>query len=703
MSLVLIAVSVLAAVLLVLLAAATGNTSLFAGNYDVLIQLNVAVACVLGALVVWQMVSVFRARAAGRFGSRLTVRFLLLFALMALVPGTVVYSVSVGFLGRSIESWFDVRVESALEEGLNLGRAILDIMLNDLDAKARAAALDLADLPPARQPAALGRLREQAAVDEMLLIGATGVLSSVARTGTRIVPGLAPSAAVRQARLSRMYRAVESEPGGGLVLRVIRPVIPQSLSDEQRLVELIQRVPERIAQSAEAVQSVNRDYRELALSRVALRRTYVFALTLTLMLALLSAVVLAVILSRRLTAPLATLAEATAAVARGDFSRRAAVLSADEMGTLTRAFNSMTEQLATAYRAAEGNRLQEEKARAHLENILASLSSGVIVLDPQMQLVAVNAAASQILDHDLASLPGARLDRAPTVATFGCLVHDQFAKADQWQEQLELETSGKVLVLRGSLVSGGDRTDHLVVFDDVTALIQAQRATAWGEVAQRLAHEIKNPLTPILLATERLRVKFADRLSAPDAQALERAVDIILTQVNAMKSMVDEFRVYARLPRPSLEAVDLNRLVGDVLSLYEHARERIRFEPAVDLPPVLGDPRQLYQVVHNLLQNADDSVTARGEGDIVLSTARARAGVLLAIVDSGGGFPEGIIQRAFEPYVTTKPRGTGLGLAIVKKIIDEHHGSIELVNRPAGGAEVNIILPLAGIQSEGGG
>ena len=698
----LIGVSVLAAVLLVLLAAATANTSLFASNYDLLIQLNVAVACVLGALVVWQLVGIFRARAAGRFGSRLTVRFLLLFALMALVPGAVVYSVSVGFLGRSIESWFDVRVESALEEGLNLGRAILDIMLNDLDAKARTAALDLADLPPVQQATALGRLREQAGVDEMLLIGSTGVLSSVARSGTRIVPDLAPPAALRQARLSRPYRAVESESEGSLVLRVIRPVIPQSLSDEQRLVELIQRVPERIAQSAEAVQSVNRDYRELALSRVALQRTYVFALTLTLLLALLSAAILALILSRRLTAPLATLAEATAAVARGDFSRRAAVLSADEMGTLTRAFNSMTEQLAGAYRAAEDNRQQEEKARAHLENILASLSSGVIVLDEQMQLVAVNAAASQILDRDLAGLPGARLETEPAVAAFGRLVSDRFARASQWQEQLELET-GKVLVLRGSLVAGGDRADHLVVFDDVTALIQAQRATAWGEVAQRLAHEIKNPLTPILLATERLRAKFADRLSPVDAQALERAVDIILTQVNAMKSMVDEFRVYARLPRPTLEPVDLNRLVDDVLSLYEHARERIRFEPASALPAVLGDARQLYQVVHNLLQNADDSVTARGEGEIVLSTALVPGGVLLAIGDSGGGFPDGIIQRAFEPYVTTKPRGTGLGLAIVKKIIDEHHGTIELANRSAGGAEVNIVLPLAEAQSGVGG
>jgi nitrogen fixation/metabolism regulation signal transduction histidine kinase len=695
MSALVIAVTVLAAVLLVLLAAATGNSSLFAGHYDLLIQLNLAVAFALGLLVIWQVGGVLRARAARRFGSRLTVRFLLLFALMALVPGALVYSVSVGFLTRSIESWFDVRVEGALEEGLNLGRAMLEIMLNDLDAKARTAALDLADVPPSQQTRTLGRLREQTGVDEMVLIGASGVLASDARSGTSILPDLPPPGVLRQARLGRMYRAAESDPAGGLLLRVIRPVAQQSLSDEPRLVELIQRVPERLAQSAEAVQSVNRDYRELALSRIELRRTYIFALSLTLLLALLSAAVLAVILSRRLTAPLATLAEATEAVARGDFSRRAAVLSADEMGTLTRSFNSMTGQLSAAYQAAEENRQQEEQARAHLENILASLSSGVMVLDESLRLRSANAAAGQILACDLAAIAGEPLEQEPALAGFATVLTERFAQTGPWQHQLDLTEQGKVLMLRGSLLAGGERAGHLVVFDDITALIQAERATAWGEVAQRLAHEIKNPLTPILLATERLRMKFADRLAPADAQALERAAETIITQVNAMKSMVDEFRVYARLPQPMLGPLDLNRLVEDVLSLYEHARERIVLELATVLPLALGDAGQLRQVVHNLLQNADDSLAAQGGGAITVSTARLSAGVQLRIADSGGGFPEGIIQRAFEPYVTTKPRGTGLGLAIVKKIIDEHHGTIELANRAGGGAEVTIVLPLA--------
>lgn len=693
MTYLLAAAVIVGGVLLVLLAAATGNSPLFAGHYDLLITLNAAVAIALLALVAYQLSSLARSLVRKRFGSRLTLRFLLLFALMALIPGALVYSVSVGFLAKSIESWFDVRVDNALEEGLNLGRAVLEVMLDELANKGRAVALDLGDVPQMQQPLALSRIRDQTGVDEVLLIGVNGVLASVSRTGTQVVPDTPSATVLRQARQNRGYKGVESVGDRDLVLRVIFPIAQLNLSDEQRLIQLKQSVPHRLVASAEAVESVNRDYRELALSRFSLRRIYIFALTLTLLLTLFAALALAFILSRRLSAPLATLAEATEAVARGDFTRRAAVLSADELGTLAKSFNSMTTQLADAYRSAEENRVQVEKARAHLENILTHLSTGVLVFDPELRLETANAAAGQILGSELAQLRGHALTEAAALAPLGRMIAAQFKRAGSWRQQMEFRARSQVLVLRGSLIEGADRTERLVVFDDVTALIEAQRAAAWTDVAQRLAHEIKNPLTPIQLAIERLRMKFADRLAAPDAAALERAAETIIAQVNAMKAMVDEFRSYSRLPQPKLAPLDLNVLINDVLSLYEHARERIRLELAPGIPLALGDSSQLRQVVHNLLQNADDALSGRREGTITVKTMAARDGVILRISDTGGGFPDGIMQRAFEPYVTTKPKGTGLGLAIVKKIIDEHQGKVELANRPEGGAEVTITLP----------
>jgi nitrogen fixation/metabolism regulation signal transduction histidine kinase len=419
--------------------------------------------------------------------------------------------------------------------------------------------------------------------------------------------------------------------------------------------------------------------------------------SLTLLLALFAALALAFILSRRLSAPLVTLAEATRAVARGDFSRRAAVLGADELATLARSFNSMTEQLDGAYRAAEENRHEVESARAHLENILTHLSTGVLVFDHAFALMSANAAAARILGQGSELARGGPVDAVPGLGQVAALIREQFAASPEWREELELRERNQVLVLRGSLLQEGERPERLVVFDDVTALIQAQRAAAWADVAQRLAHEIKNPLTPIQLATERLRMKFADRLGAEDAKALDRAAKTIITQVNAMKAMVDEFRSYARLPRPRLAPLDLNGLVSEVLMLYEHARERIALDLAPDLPPALGDASQIRQVVHNLLQNADDALSGRAGGLISLSTRALPGGACLVIADNGSGFPDGIMQRAFEPYVTTKARGTGLGLAIVKKIIDEHQGRIELANRAEGGAAVTITLPWASV------
>jgi nitrogen fixation/metabolism regulation signal transduction histidine kinase len=701
MTYVLIASAALAAILLFLLAAASSSTSFFAQHYPLLLILNTAIALALVGLVSYQLIALARALKARVFGARLTLRLLVLFAVMAILPGALVYTVSVQFLSKSIESWFDVRVDAALESGLALGRNALDAMLNELRSKARAMALELGDLAPAQAAAALERQREQAGADEATLLAPTGaVIASAARAVSRFVPDVPSAAVLRQARQAREFTAIETVGERGLRLRVVVRLAGSAIADEGRFLQLVQTVPSSLAETAETVQSVYRDYKELALLRAGLKRIYLLSLTLALLLAFFSAIAAAFILSRRLSAPLGELAAATHAVARGDFSRRPKATSRDELGVLTRSFNSMTAQLDEARATAEANRAEVESARAYLESILANISAGVLTFDDAFRLQVANASAASILGEDPAACTGATLGGSPALEMLARAIHEGFAEATQtirWQRQLELVEGARTLLVRGSRLPGGG--GYVVVFDDVTQLIAAQRAAAWGEVARRLAHEIKNPLTPIQLSAERLQVKLAGKLSAADALTLARATDNIVNQVSAMKAMVDEFRDYARLPAPSLAALDLNALVADVLALYDHAAAPVSARLDPELPAVRGDATQLRQVIHNLLQNAEDALYGHPDPRIEVRTERTGDKIRLCVADNGGGFSESIMKRAFEPYVTTKPKGTGLGLAIVKKIIDEHHGTVSIANRSGepgkGGAAVTIALPLA--------
>jgi nitrogen fixation/metabolism regulation signal transduction histidine kinase len=701
MTYVLIASAALGGILLFLLAVASANTTLFAQHYPLLLALNGLIAFALVGLVVYQLITLRRALKARVFGARLNLRMITFLVVMAVVPGALVYTVSVQFLTKSIESWFDVRVDSALESGLALGRTSLDSLLNDLRAKARAMALELSDVPLAQQSLALNRLREQAGVDEVVLLSSSGqAIGSASRELGRLIPEPPPQNALRQARTSRDFAATEPLGDRGLRMRVIVPLGGQGLSEESRFLQLVQPVPPILAESAETVQAVYRDYRELSLLRVGLKRIYLVTLTLTLLLALFSAIALAFILSRRLSEPLAQLAEATAAVARGDFTARARVTSRDELGVLTRSFNSMTSQLDEARAAAEASRMQVESAKAYLENILSNLSAGVLTFDAEFRLNVANAGASAILMQDLSERVGATLGGAPELDQLAAAIRAGFAeKPGDWQREIELEHRDQILLLRGTRLAETAGGGYVVVFDDVTQLVAAQRATAWGEVARRLAHEIKNPLTPIQLSAERLKAKLEPKLDAADAQTLDRATQTIVNQVAAMKSMVDDFSAYARMPSPQLQALDLNELVREVLALYEHSRAVVVARLDASIPPVKGDVTQLRQVIHNLLQNAEDALAGRTDPRIEVRTQRVDDEVRLCVLDNGGGFSESIMKRVFEPYVTTKPKGTGLGLAIVKKIIDEHHGSVSIENRARGdehaGAAVTIALPLA--------
>ncbi len=682
-----------------LLMSTAADTVLFSRNYPLLIGLNVVLAIGMVGLVGWQLRTLWRDYQAQVFGARLKLRLMLMFGVIAVLPGALVYGVSVQFVTRSIESWFDVRVEKALESGLHLGRSALDSLLLDLGEKARSMAAELSDIQEFSRRSALLRLREEKGVQSAALFSVGGQLLSSATTElSSLLPDLPSQSQLKQARSTQLVSTVEGD-GGKLYLRVLVPVSARGMFEEPRILQLTQPVPSGLAHDADAVQGVYRDYQELQLAREGLTRIYALTLTLTVLVALFGAFALAYVMARRLAAPLYILAEGTQAVAQGDFSPRQAIYSGDELGVLTQSFNRMTRQLDDARRETERHRAELESARGYLESILANLSTGVLVFDRHFVLRTVNEGALTILSDDFLGLVGAAAENWPRQQALGTFIREHFSATEEaeWQAQLEMERPNgmqQVLLLRGSRLPEASGGGDVVVFDDVTRLIAAQRSAAWGEVARRLAHEIKNPLTPIQLSAERLQFKLADKLTSGDAAMLARGTQTIINQVQAMKRMVDDFRDYARMPAPEVVALDLNDLIGEVLGLYEASSATIDSHLAADLPPVLGDATQLRQIIHNLLRNAEDALEGREDSRILIQTETAGRQAKLTIADNGPGFPVELLPRIFEPYVTTKARGTGLGLPIVKKIIEEHLGTIEISNAPEGGARIDIRLPL---------
>ncbi len=682
-----------------------------------LFWVNVAVAALLATVIGAAMLRLAVRLRRGKFGSRLLVKLAGIFALVGVLPGLVIYTVSYQFASRSIEAWFDLRVAGALDAGLSLGKTTLDVLAGDLVTKTRVAAERLADAPVG--PLTLERAREQLGASELLLLGSGGQpLASAASAGARADPGpppRAPPALLRQARQLGSASAIEGldedtlQPGGTpprlrALVRVPRRAIELSAADERWLMAL-QPLPRPLAANALAVQEAYSEYQQRALARDSLRRMYIGTLTLALVLAIFAAVLLAIVLGNQLARPLLLLADGVRQVASGDLTAKPVFASRDELGGLTRSFAAMTAQLADAREQVQRGLLQLDGARRHLQAILDTVSAGVIVLDSQGLVETVNPAASQILQHPVEGWQGRRLSDLPQ--PLGALAQGieqrlarlaaasdaaDAADAEPWQESVELardDGSHATLLLRYALLPGGER---LLVLDDITEVVSAQRSAAWAEVARRLAHEIRNPLTPIQLSAERLKYRLEDKLAGAEQALLLKSVHTIVAQVQAMQTLVNEFRDYARLPAAQLQPLDLNALATDVLALYGQAadagRLALRLEPA--LPLVMGDASQLRQVVHNLVQNGLDAVAERPEGRVELETSTVRGDdgslrwVRLAVADNGPGFADKVLKRAFEPYVTTKAKGTGLGLAVVKKIADEHGARLRLRNLHAG-------------------
>ena len=701
----LVAISLLlGAVLIGLLAAAADNTSFFAGNLHLLLGITVVTAIGLALLITYQAAVLVRRIRAGVFGAKLTARLFLIIGLMALVPGMVVYGISVQFLISSIESWFDVRMEKALEGGLSLGRSALEHVQREVVRKSENLAQQLADLPAVIQASRLDDLRETAGLQEVALFdGSGGMLGFSSGSRDSLLPPPPEQGAIWQAKLQQPWSRLQaSEKGDGISVHVVVPVNLVALSEQIRILQVIQPVPTQLAADAQEVEAARQSYQELDISRLGLKRMYGISLTLALALALFSAFTLAFLLSERLAAPLRALARGTRAVARGDFTQVATVASRDELGMLTQSFNRMTRQLADARAIAEERQDKILEANAYLEGVLASVTTGVVTLEHSLDVHLANPAAAAILGASRADLENRPLadwgqgDQGNGLAAFAAEMVEHFRAnpTKAWLEQLELATSNgsRILLARGSPLSPGDEPDYVLVLDDVTQLMQAQRDAAWGEAARRMAHEIKNPLTPIQLSAERLEAKLTDRLEGSARDILTRATATIVGQVNAMKGLVDAFAQYARLPSPRIERLDINALVQEVTHLYEESAQ-LDVALAKDLPPVAGDPSLLRQVLVNLIKNAQEAVAEGTTPQIRVVTLLHGDHVDLCVEDNGPGFPEELKSRMFEPYATTKPKGTGLGLPVVKKIVEEHHGSITVSNMEKGGAQVCVRLP----------
>lgn len=689
----------LGSVLLFLLATASGNADVLAKNYVLLLALNSSVVALLLGIIGWQLLRLRRRLRTQVFGSKLALRLVLLFSLLTVLPGVLIYTISVQFLTKSIETWFDVRVDQALDQGLNLGRLALHNELSGLAQRAETVGRRLSLVSGDHLQGDMAQARADMSLLEVSLFNPRGKVVEHSGLGPR--PRLVLDSQIQRELLDAGdYHAIESPGGGGLVLRV---VVPLQRADETFYLQLLKLVPKTLADDAESVEKVRGEYQRLSLSRDGLKVIYGLTLTLSLLLAVLTGIAAAFLLSERLSEPLKVLAAGTQAVAKGDFSQRQPVMSRDELGMLTLSFNQMTHQLSENASLLDRQKAQLEAARGYLEGVLVTLTSGVLALDDKMRLRAVNPSASEITGFDFDRLRNMRLaawkDEFPSLQKLADSILDEFgdSQRQQWQTQLELvgAKAPLTLLVRGARLKSGHDSGYVVVFDDITDMLQAQRDAAWGEVARRLAHEIKNPLTPIQLSAERLQHRLHDKLGAQDAAMLARATDTIVHQVAELKHMVDAFKDYARSPRVSMMPLDLNDLLQGMLALYD-GNPLVSIDMAAEPLPIAGDATLLRQVVHNLLQNALDAVGQSDDAQVSLSTCSTPDKVLLVVQDNGPGIPEDLRKRVFEPYVTTKAKGTGLGLAIVKKIVEEHHGKVRIRNVEPHGARIEVELPLTG-------
>ena len=690
---------------LLLLARSVENSANFNRRQPWILLFNICGVLILGVALarkLWRLVRDFRDHVPG---SRLTARTVGMFGTLVVVPLLIIYLFALEFLNYGIDSWFRVEIKQGLNDALVLSRSALDLRLREQARRTEFIARAIAAHSGTDLLVRLDAERRDAQATTITVYAANGrPLVTSSDAGSAALPGIPPAEVLMQIAAGRSYVRLEPLAGGRYSIVTAAP-LPRAMGAPQRRYVLIDyAVPTELAGLAEAVQAAYTNYGDMSVTRQPLKANFKLTLTLVLLLTMLGAVYGAIWSAQRLTRPVQDLIAGTRAVGKGDFAMRLPLPSRDEMGFLVHSFNDMTKRLRRTSEEASLSRQAVERERERLAVILSRLSSGVLVVDQQLNLRSANDSAGAILNADLSAGTGRQLaalaEGAALLGSFVAALRARLAKGErEWREQLTLsgETGGRVLLWAGTPLP--DEGGLVIVFEDITALLNAQRNAAWGEVARRLAHEIKNPLTPIQLSAEQLRRKLLPGLDTEHARLLERATRTIVQQVDAMKQMVNAFSDYARAPEMQLAPLSLNQLAAEVVELYrvQDPAVSIGLELDPQMPEIEADRSRLRQVLANLLSNGIEALGGVVGATITVRTRWLRsskpAQAELSVSDNGPGFREDILGKAFEPYVTSKARGTGLGLAIVQRIVDEHGGRITADNLGTGGARVRVLLP----------
>lgn len=699
----LLAVAALSVVMLYLLALATGNATVLAEYFWWVLGVNGLLLLALIAVVVrqiWQLYQNIRKRV---FGAQLARKLAFMFAAVAILPGILLFAVSAQFISHSIASWFGDDTELALERGLRLSKATLELSLDETVKDATQVQTQLSDSDAEILEGLSRKLNELKQEHEFTHI-------ALYRMGARQLLGESDDINITSASKEPIFtkeleknlikdgmiRSTESVSGDSLESQVWL-IVPRL--GEAYVLYVRKTVPDIVAKDALLIEEARTNYARLKYAKEDLQTFFIITLLIASLLAITLALACALFFSQRFTAPLFALAAGARAVAQGDYSQRSPVFRQDELGMLSSLFNRMTEQLEEARGVAESNRKKQEAARAYLESVLASLSAGVVAFSAHGRIRATNLSAEQILGiqfEPLERLPWQKwVSRNPKTTAFVDMLRSLIEKDSP--NALQVDYLGRdtplILLAKATKLPEHMGSGVVLVFDDVTELVRAQKDAAWGEVAKRLAHEIRNPLTPIQLSAERLAMKLSDKLSESDAAMLHRATDTIVKQVTALKGMVEAFRNYARIPIINAQRIDLNEVVCEVLILYEESSCKITQDLSTMPLYVHADAAMMRQVLHNLLQNAQDAVAEVSAPVIKIFTYREKENAVLCVEDNGHGFEQSIVHQVFEPYITNKKTGTGLGLAVVKKIVDEHQGNVSVSSVEPSGALIKVILP----------
>ncbi|HWX79656.1 MAG TPA: ATP-binding protein [Steroidobacteraceae bacterium] len=692
-----------------LLASAAQNSEKFEKWLPWILLVNITGMLTLTVLLAGKLARLVRDYRRHVPGSRLKGRTVAIFSALALAPIFVVYYFSLQFLSRGIDSWFELEVSQGLKDTRELSRAALDVREREFLQHAQIVAHALSGLPDFQLPAALDRERRDSAAIEFTVVGAQARIIATSSDRPDALPLPPTDEMMLQLRRGRPYVSLDLDAVGGYVIRAAAPLADGS--GGARVLIALYPVPPQLSQLADTVQRSYAQYANLVQLRRPLKTTFVLILSFVVLMSMIAAVYGAFFAAQRLVQPVQDLIAGTRAVAKGNYDTRLPLPGRDELGFLVTSFNDMTKRLGRAREETRRSQQAVEAERAGLAVILARLSTGVVSLEANLTVRTANQAASAILGVDLEAAIGKRFDESISDSA----LFNQFLAAikqrlqptySDWREQIELlSESGKHVLMCACTALPNDvggAAGVVLVFDDITTLLQAQRDAAWGEVARRLAHEIKNPLTPIQLSAERMRRKFLGSMNAQDAQILERATHTIVAQVDAMKQMVNAFSEYARAPDMHFSPFDLNQLITEVVDLYrvQDSSADLKLRLSVDLPNISADRMRIRQILNNLVTNSLEALEGKVGARIEIEThvaddgARQGAAVAIVVTDNGPGFQRDLIGTVFDPYVTSKPKGTGLGLAIVKKIVEEHGGRIEADNQRSGGARVRILLPL---------